>query len=581
MSVALIFCRRQTPKLTISVIVSIEHSGNRSYRNLVAKRAYEFKKARDHAEKERIVYEIINIVKARGGRFLRKLSKSESSTVNEMFSGVSKDQIPHNVYVLVQHESVVTKTKQAFRYCYKNFGESPPAEAAGGPDTTVDVLSRADHQQDCDGNLSINCSPQLQVNRQQESRPGKAVSAGYSINSNAPSAVKAATKVQSSSEHETWLSQLEQTTYTAHAASSKRKLASGNDESSKISRDEVSQLGQRGTHARRLLRDDQQLSSSRSQEPNTDLFQQDPAQPNPPRTIHQSIKQYKGAGNRSIEGHEFINSQYPNLELQQCAHNLNTSTASLRPLPMRPLCADALRAALDGPGIRNSSPTNALLSPHDTFRSLLSETSSSTLAYSEQRLNALLFHLLQSLPAALPNSGQDQIRSFYSQRQNRTSLPTGVDLTDISSMIHQGGINTPLNFLSLLPQSHRSAYLSMILGEDQTRSLFRRQSPASSLTNEAELAMLGSIIQQHRPNSVSAQEIMAGRRLSAGINAPGTPSIRDGNGSSEVQRDTLRNGLQLIQQLGDPYILSGAMSLLLPAPRARRETENNWASREE
>ena len=168
--------------LTLIQSISInfkEHSGNREYRNLVAKRADDFRYAKDHAGRERVVHDIIETIRAHGGRFLRKLDKAECLALNAVSCGPMKDQTSHCLYAEVEDDNVVKKTKQAFRYCYRSCGGENRHQ------TPVHVTSFLEHHQAS----SVALQPSHPSLRSRECKPQKLEPSADGVKASTSSAV--------------------------------------------------------------------------------------------------------------------------------------------------------------------------------------------------------------------------------------------------------------------------------------------------------------------------------------------------------------------------------------------------------
>jgi hypothetical protein len=120
--------------------------GNIEFRNLVMTRKAEYLAAASRDAKGRIAYDIINAVRSRGGRFLRKLSPEQTTDV-----GFKRGT---NVFELADVATVLEKTKQTLRnnraefvkendnVVGANMGGSFPAPPINGtpcPEPTNDV----------------------------------------------------------------------------------------------------------------------------------------------------------------------------------------------------------------------------------------------------------------------------------------------------------------------------------------------------------------------------------------------------------------------------------------------------------
>jgi hypothetical protein len=90
-----------------------DHVGNVEFRNLVMTRKAEYLAAASRGAKGRIAYDIINAVRSRGGRFLRKLSPDQA-----MDMGFKRGT---NVFELADAATVLEKTKQTLRQSRADF----------------------------------------------------------------------------------------------------------------------------------------------------------------------------------------------------------------------------------------------------------------------------------------------------------------------------------------------------------------------------------------------------------------------------------------------------------------------------
>ena len=102
-----------------------DHVGNGAFRGLIEKGMGEYFGTHSRKAKDKIARKIVSRVKARKGLFVRKLSPSEVSKVSKSLrrngraAGSKNKFLPG--YVLVDDETAIRKTKQAFRYTNKTW----------------------------------------------------------------------------------------------------------------------------------------------------------------------------------------------------------------------------------------------------------------------------------------------------------------------------------------------------------------------------------------------------------------------------------------------------------------------------
>lgn len=90
-----------------------DRTGNIEFRNLILTRKAEYLAAKTREIKGRIAAEVVNSVRARGGRFLRKLTPSQAKD-----AGFNKGE---EVYELADEPTVMEKAKQTLRQNRANF----------------------------------------------------------------------------------------------------------------------------------------------------------------------------------------------------------------------------------------------------------------------------------------------------------------------------------------------------------------------------------------------------------------------------------------------------------------------------
>ena len=90
-----------------------EHSGNRSFRDHIYKLKDDYTKADCRQGKDDLAMETINAVKAKGGRFLKKLVPPKGSRGRGHYYGGSFCDL----YEIADHDTILEKTRQAFQYC--------------------------------------------------------------------------------------------------------------------------------------------------------------------------------------------------------------------------------------------------------------------------------------------------------------------------------------------------------------------------------------------------------------------------------------------------------------------------------
>jgi hypothetical protein len=115
-----------------------EHKGNREFRYLIAKRTNEFNSTDNRPTKSRIAEQTVRDVKAKDGRFLRRLEKSEYRFISDKTSTPELDDV---LYIQVDDVTAVLKTKQAFRYCSRAATTTTTPHAAPvSPSTIASVI---------------------------------------------------------------------------------------------------------------------------------------------------------------------------------------------------------------------------------------------------------------------------------------------------------------------------------------------------------------------------------------------------------------------------------------------------------
>ena len=90
-----------------------EHSGNRSFRDHIHKLKDDYTKTDCRQGKDDLAMETINAVKAKGGRFLKKLVPPKGSRGRGHYYGGSFCDL----YEIADHDTILEKTRQAFQYC--------------------------------------------------------------------------------------------------------------------------------------------------------------------------------------------------------------------------------------------------------------------------------------------------------------------------------------------------------------------------------------------------------------------------------------------------------------------------------
>ena len=116
-----------------------EHSGNRSFRDHIHQLKDQYTKADCRHGKDELAMEAINAVKAKGGRFLKKLIPAKGSRGRgHYFNG----SFCTDLYELADHDTILEKTRQAFQYCCRqrkkgSNSASTTAGATAAADTSV------------------------------------------------------------------------------------------------------------------------------------------------------------------------------------------------------------------------------------------------------------------------------------------------------------------------------------------------------------------------------------------------------------------------------------------------------------
>mgnify|MGYP000629504932 CR=1 FL=1 len=105
--------------------------GNVEFRNLVLSRKAEYLAAPSRDAKGRIATEIVDTVRLRGGRFLRKLSPAQAKEAG--FKRGTK------VYELADEGTVLEKAKQTLRQNRAEFVKTQGSELNAGSNTTINV----------------------------------------------------------------------------------------------------------------------------------------------------------------------------------------------------------------------------------------------------------------------------------------------------------------------------------------------------------------------------------------------------------------------------------------------------------
>ena len=469
----------------------------------------EYKYAKSHSEREQITNEVVGSIRASGGRFLKRLSKSGHSTKGEVTCSLESDQLLRNLYALADDRIAVLKTKQAFRYCLKACAARRQRRAA----EASRACHRADHRDhQLDNGLLQNYEERLHEPRRDPIRSDAFPVASTVFN------VSSSTTSHSAKEYS--ISQLIHSSNPGVDAMTKRDVETANFAMHETSRNEERSSSRQRLQdsSRNKIWNSLMTSPAPSQTFNAECPNQlDHLQFIPRRSWSKCVSQGTEAFDQRRASQD-LRLGSADHQLQNCSNNVdaNSTLLSLSSL----LEVDNIHSAL-GPGTQVSSLTSGSVALHDYIRSNTTETSQNFVESSDLSLYPSLPSLsgllqarlygpyVSTLPSSVLDLGHDQMQSLYSRMQDTFAHRAAeADQAVLGSTLHKGRIKSAFQLtpLSLLKPSGNFSNLPMMHpclsdpGQHQMISLINRmQGPAfpRSAVN-ADIDNPNSIIHQAR-----------------------------------------------------------------------------------